>query len=156
MLCKVRKSKLKLNELLMRFWRLFNNSYILLVLFACESLINLNYTKFVSTTHRKFPTFRCSPRKWNIFSTPALIFDISPATVSKTIHRIIPVLWHYFKNQVTWPRLNEWNDLCVNWHSFPNAVGCIDDTPHEIYCPGTEPQESFSVDIEIITLWTPS
>ena len=80
------------------------------------------------------------------------MFDISPATVSKTIHRIIPILWHYFKNQVIWPSLNEWNDLRGNWHSFPNAVWCIDGTPHEISRPGTEPQREFSVDIDIITL----
>lgn len=49
----------------------------------------------------------------------------------------------YFKNQVTWSSLNEWNDLRGNWHSFPNAVGCIDRTPHEIYRPGTEPQREF-------------
>ena len=30
-----------------------------------------------------------------------------------------------------------------NWLSFPDAVGCIDGTSHEIYRPETEPQEFF-------------
>ena len=30
-----------------------------------------------------------------------------------------------------------------NWPEFPNAVGAIDTTPHEIYRPPTEPQRPF-------------
>ena len=30
-----------------------------------------------------------------------------------------------------------------NWHSFPNAVGFIDGTPHEVYRPLTESQREF-------------
>ncbi len=82
------------------------------------------------------------------------MFDVSLATVSKAVHRviigllllylyIIPVIWHYFINQVTWPSLKEWNGLRRNWRSFPNAVGCIDGTPHEVYRPLTEPQREF-------------
>ena len=29
------------------------------------------------------------------------------------------------------------------WSEFPNAVGCIDVTPHEIQVPSTEPQREF-------------
>ena len=82
-------------------------------------------------------------RKYLCIDTLALMFDVSLATVSKTVHRVIPVLWHYFKNQVTWPSLNEWIGLRGNWHSFPNAVGCVDGTPHEVYRPLTEPQREF-------------
>ena len=35
----------------------------------------------------------------------------------------------------------EWNFLWGNWRYFPNAVGCIDGTPHEIYRPQIEPQQ---------------
>ena len=50
-------------------------------------------------------------RKNLCIDTLALMFDVSLATVLKTVHRVIPVLWHYFKNQVTWPSINEWNGL---------------------------------------------
>lgn len=82
-------------------------------------------------------------RQYNCINTLALMFDISPSTVSATIHRVIPILWRYFHNQVTWPTMAEWNALRGNWHSFPNAVGCIDGTPHEIYRPEAEPQGEF-------------
>ena len=82
-------------------------------------------------------------RKYPCIDTLALMFDVSVATVSKTLHRVIQVLWHYFKNQVSWPSLDEWNRLRGNWRSFPNAVGCIDGTPHEVYRPLTEPQREF-------------
>ena len=50
-------------------------------------------------------------RKYPCIDTLALMFDVSVATVSKTLHRVIQVLWHYFKNQVSWPSLDEWNRL---------------------------------------------
>ena len=78
-------------------------------------------------------------RKYHCLSTLALIFDVSPSTVSATIHLVIPVLWRYFQN----PTMGEWNALRGNWRSFPNAVGCIDGTPHEIYRPEAEPQAEF-------------
>ncbi len=82
-------------------------------------------------------------RKYPCVDTLALLFDISPSTVSAIIHRIVPVLWHFFRNQVTWPSVAEWENMRGNWRSFPDAVGCIDGTPHEIYRPETEPQENF-------------
>lgn len=82
-------------------------------------------------------------RKYPCLDTLALIFDISPSTVCATIHRVIPILWRYFHNQVVWPTIAEWNALRRNWREFPNAVGCIDGTPHEIYRPEAEPQWQF-------------
>lgn len=82
-------------------------------------------------------------RKYPCLDTLALIFDISPSTVSALIHRVIPVLWRYFHNQVVWPTNAEWNALRGNWRNVPNAVGCIDGTPHEIYRPEVEPQRQF-------------
>ena len=34
----------------------------------------------------------------------------------------------------------EWNRMQGEWRFFPDAVGCIDGTPHEIYRPQVEPQ----------------
>ena len=45
--------------------------------------------------------------------------------------------------KISWPTIEEWNTLRGNWVSFPNAVGCIDGTPHEIYRPQVEPQREF-------------
>lgn len=82
-------------------------------------------------------------RKYLCLDTLALMFDVSPSTVSTIIHRVVPILWRYFKNQVTWPTIAEWNALRGNWRSFPDGVGCIDGTPHEIYRPLVEPQRQF-------------
>ena len=82
-------------------------------------------------------------RKYPCLDTLALIFDVSPSTVSTIIHSVAPVLWRYFQNQVVWPSIVQWNALRGNWSSFPDAVGCIDGTPHRIYRPLVEPQEDF-------------
>ena len=55
----------------------------------------------------------------------------------------MPALWIYFRNQITWTTVGEWNALRGNLRSFPDAVGCIDGTPHKIYSPEAEPQAEF-------------
>ena len=95
-------------------------------------------------------------RKYPCLETFALMFDISPSTVCSIIYRVVPILWRYFHNHVSWTNLAEWNFLRGNWRYFPNAVGCIDGTPHEIYRPQVEPHETFSVAIVITISWTPS
>ena len=75
----------------------------------------------------------------------ALLFDVSSSNVSNTIHHVVPVLWRYFHNQISWPTIEDWSTLRGNWVSFSNAVGCIDGTPHETYRRQIEPQrESYS------------
>ena len=82
-------------------------------------------------------------RKYPCLDTLALMFDISPSTVCSIIYSVVPILWRYFRNQVSWPSLAEWNSIRGNWRYFPNAVGCIDGTPHEIYRPQVKPQRDF-------------
>ena len=82
-------------------------------------------------------------RKYPYLDSLALLFDISIQTVSAIIYHVIPVLWRYFQSQVTWPTLAEWNAMRRAWPMFPNAVGCIDGTPHKIYRPEQEPQREF-------------
>lgn len=72
------------------------------------------------------------------------MFDVSRSTVSIVIHSVIPILWRFFLG---------WG--CVAVHSrveydegrmafiSADAVGCIDETPHEIYRPKVEPQSQF-------------
>jgi len=82
-------------------------------------------------------------RKYPHIDSLALWFDIDPSSVVRTIYRVVPELWQYFQNQIRWPNLQEWVNLRGNWPEFPNAVGAIDSTPHEIYRPMTEPQRPF-------------
>lgn len=82
-------------------------------------------------------------RKYPYLDSLALLFDVSTQTVSAIIYHVVPVLWRYFQSQVTWPTIAEWNAMIGSWESFPNAVGCIDGTPHRIYRPQIEPQRDF-------------
>ena len=82
-------------------------------------------------------------RKYPCIDTLALIVDVSPSTVSAIIHSVVPVLWRFFENQVSWPSIDQWNALPGTWPSFPDAVGCIDGTPHQIYRPEVEPEWKF-------------
>lgn len=78
-------------------------------------------------------------RKYRCLDSLLLLFYISRQTVSSVIYHVVPVLWRYFQNQITWPTLPEWNAMRENWSTFHDAVGCIDTTPHEIYIPQVEP-----------------
>ena len=70
-------------------------------------------------------------------------FGVSINVVSRDIHYIIPILWHYLESQITWPNHQEWVDLAGNWEELPNAVGAIDGTVTEINMPLSEPQHEF-------------
>ena len=82
-------------------------------------------------------------RKYPHLDTLALMFDTDPASIMRIIYKIIPELWQYFQNQIMWPNNAEWTNLMGNWPEFPNVVGAIDSTPHEIYRPLTDPQRPF-------------
>ena len=75
--------------------------------------------------------------------TLALLFDVSPQTVTVYIYQGNIILWCHFYSSVTWPTIREWNEMRNTWSEFPNAVGCIDVTPHEIQVPSTEHQRKF-------------
>ena len=70
-------------------------------------------------------------KKYPCRDTLALSFDVSSSNAFNIIHHVVPVLWRYFHNQISWPTIEEWN------------VGCNDGTPHEIYRPQVEPQREF-------------
>lgn len=82
-------------------------------------------------------------RKYPHTDSLALWFDIDPPSITRMIYRLVPELWQYFHNQIRWPNPQAWLNLCGNWPEFPNTVGSIDTTPHEIYRPITEPQRLF-------------
>ena len=82
-------------------------------------------------------------RKYLHVDMLALWFDIDPTSVVRIIYKVLPLMWQYFSNQVVWPNLQEFNNMMGNWSEFPNVVGVIDSSPHEIYRPLTEPQHLF-------------
>jgi len=62
---------------------------------------------------------------------------------ASVVYKVLPELWRYFQNQISWPHLHEWRNLMRNWEEFPNVMGAIDTIPHEIYRPLLEPQRPF-------------
>ena len=82
-------------------------------------------------------------RRYPHVHTLALMFDVSPQTVSAYIYQGVIILWRHFRSSVIWPNIREWDALRNNWPEFPDAVGSIDVTPHEIQIPSTEPQREF-------------
>ena len=82
-------------------------------------------------------------RKYPHLNTLALISDVSPQTVCSLLYQGISILCHHFNSAVSWPSLREWDGMRGAWQHFPNAVGCIDVTPHEILVPSDEPQRQF-------------
>lgn len=57
-------------------------------------------------------------RKYPCIDTLALFFDVSRSTVSNIIHSVVPVLWRFFSNEVTWPSIAEWNRMQGEWRFF--------------------------------------
>ena len=65
----------------------------------------------------------------------SLLFDVSEETASREVSRTLPILWHYTKNVVRWPTVQEWRAIGATLDFFPNCVGFIDGTVHEIQRP---------------------
>ena len=63
-------------------------------------------------------------RKYPCLETLALMFDISPSTVCSIIYRVVPILWRYFRNHVSWTNLAEWNFLRVSWRKLALFSKC--------------------------------
>jgi len=67
------------------------------------------------------------------------LYDVSVSTVQDEINICFPIFEEYFGSFARWPTLNEWLELRGEWQKLPLAVGAIDSTSCEIYCPQTEP-----------------
>lgn len=72
-----------------------------------------------------------------------ILFDVGPQTVQALIFQGILVLWRHFRQNVTWPSIREWHGMRNVWREFPDALGSIDVTPHEIRIPSNKPQRKF-------------
>ena len=57
-------------------------------------------------------------RKYSDSDTLALFFDSSRSTVSHIIHSVVPALWRFSSNEVTWLSIAEWNRMQGEWRFF--------------------------------------
>ena len=64
--------------------------------------------------------------------THSLWFGIDPSSVVRIVDKVLPELWHYFQNQISWPTIPEWRNLMEISEEFPYVVGAIDTTPHDL------------------------
>jgi hypothetical protein len=48
---------------------------------------------------------------------------------------ITDVRWNTLTGEIRWLNEREWNTMRNVWVTFPDAVGTIDGTSHEIYIP---------------------
>jgi hypothetical protein len=69
----------------------------------------------------------------------SLFVSVSTVLDEINIYICLPIFEEYFGSFVRWPTLNEWLELRGEWQKLPLAVGAIDITSCEIYCPQTEP-----------------
>lgn len=82
-------------------------------------------------------------RQYPTYDVLSSLFNISPTAITRDISVITPLLWYYFRSQISWPTVEEWLEYRGRWQVFPSAVGAIDGTLHEIRRPLTEPQHEF-------------
>ena len=82
-------------------------------------------------------------RQYPTYDVLAALFNMNEAAVTRDIYTIITSLWYYFQSNIFWPSREEWIAIRGKWGVFPNAVGAIDGTLHEIQRPQSENQEDF-------------
>ncbi len=73
--------------------------------------------------------------QYSTYDVLSTMFNMNPGAVSTYIHAILPLLWMYFKSQIYWPTQEEWLQRRGGWEMFPNAVGAVGGTLHEIQRP---------------------
>lgn len=73
----------------------------------------------------------------------SLMFGISKSTVAEEIYHIVPILFVRYRSFITWHSLRKWSTFLNTVEHFPNAVGMIDATPHEIRRPSGARQAQF-------------
>ena len=82
-------------------------------------------------------------RQYPTYDVLAALFNMNEAAVTRDIYSIITLLSYYFQSNISWPSREEWIAIRGKWGVFPNAVGAIDGTLHEIQRPQSENQEDF-------------
>ena len=73
----------------------------------------------------------------------AYIFCISKSTVAEEIYHVVPILFTNYRRFIKWHSIRQWNQFLDTFPSFPNAVGLIDGTIHQIRRPSGPLQAEF-------------
>ena len=73
----------------------------------------------------------------------AYIFCISKSTVAEEIYHVVPILFTNYRRFIKWHSIRQWNQFLDTFPSFPNAVGLIDGTIHQIRRPFGQLQAEF-------------
>ena len=73
----------------------------------------------------------------------AYIFCISKSTVAEEIYYVVPILFTNYRRFIKWHTIRQWNQFLNTFPSFPNAMGLIDGTIHQIRRPSRPLQAEF-------------
>lgn len=74
-------------------------------------------------------------RQYLKFHVLAYIFCISKSTVGEEIYHVVPILFTNYRCFIKWHSTCQWNQFLDTFPSFPNTVGLIDGTIHQICRP---------------------
>ena len=115
---------------------------------CCKNIRRGNFTKTLawnSANGQETSLYsRCAQRNITCFylaspirkaSVLAYIFCISKSTVGKEIYHVVPILFTNYRRFIKWHSIRQWNQFLDTFPSFPNAVGLIDGTIHQIRHP---------------------
>lgn len=72
------------------------------------------------------------PRQYLMLHVLAYIFCIPKSTVAEEIYHVVPILVTNYRRFIKWHTIRQWNQFLNTIPSFPNAVGLIDGTIHQI------------------------
>ena len=73
----------------------------------------------------------------------AYIFCISKSTVAEELYHVVPIIFTNYRRFIKWHSIRPRNQFLDTFPSFPNAVGSIDGTIHQIRRPSGPLQVEF-------------
>ena len=73
----------------------------------------------------------------------AHISGISKSTVAEEIYHVVPILFVNFRHYIKWHSMQRWRQFLNTFPNFPNVVGMIDGTIHQIRRPSGPLQAEF-------------
>lgn len=73
----------------------------------------------------------------------AYIFGISKSTVAEEIYHVVPILFVNYCHYIKWHSMPQWHQFLNKFPNFPNAVGMIDGTIHQVRRPSGPLQAEF-------------
>ena len=99
-------------------------------------LSTINRLLLVFIWLRQYPSLRCL----------SSLFGINITSIDDDIHHIVPMLRAYFRQEIRWPTMEEFDQLRGSWPDFVNAVLAVDGTIHRVWKPLIGQREYFRGD----------